>query len=171
MNHFGIEVNILSKYKEIRREKCKLQMHHLSQIKSYHGTSVSVLEAVIAYLLRTARTTTLLVEKNLVSSQNYYLKFLLWILFTKAFLKMWHLALHLINSIQAIGSLTHFPVWGQAGYKHHVRQGWSPQVIRSTLAQDDQQTHCDNVVWTETSFEHKPELFWSTSAHEPASHA
>lgn len=68
MTNFGIEVNILSKYMETRREKCKLQMHHLSQIKSYHGTSVSFLKAVIAYLLRTAKTTTLLVKKNLVFS-------------------------------------------------------------------------------------------------------
>lgn len=67
---FGTEVNILSKYKEIRREKCKLQMHHLSQTESYHGTSVSFLKAVKADLLRTAKTTTLLVKKNLIFSQN-----------------------------------------------------------------------------------------------------
>lgn len=65
MTNFGIEVNILSKYMETRREKCKLQMHHLSQIS---GTSVSFPKAVIAYLLRTAKTTTLLVKKNLVFS-------------------------------------------------------------------------------------------------------
>lgn len=68
MSNFGIEVNIFSKYKETRRAKCTLQMHHLSQIKSYRGTSVSFLKAVIAYLLRTAKTTTLLVKKNLVFS-------------------------------------------------------------------------------------------------------
>lgn len=68
MSNFGIEVNIFSKYKETRREKCTLQMHHLSQIKSYRETSVSFLKAVTAYLLRTAKTTTLLVKKNLVFS-------------------------------------------------------------------------------------------------------
>lgn len=43
-SNFGSEVNILSKCKETGRERYKLQMHHLSQIKSHHGASKSFIE-------------------------------------------------------------------------------------------------------------------------------
>jgi len=49
-------------------------MHHLSQSKSYHGAREPFIESIIAYLLRTAKTTTLLVKRKKIKHASFLLE-------------------------------------------------------------------------------------------------
>lgn len=152
----------------------EVQMHLLLQIKSYRGTNVSVLKAVIAYLLTTAETTTLQVGKKSsflsellseISSMNSTHKSIpenVTLGFTP----------HKLHPSHRLTNALPMPVWGQVGPQAPCQTGLIPTSHQEhTGTTTNQQTHCDNMVWPETSFEHKPELFLFTSAHKPASHA